>query len=320
MKIFITGVAGFIGFHSALALLRRGHKVVGVDNLNNYYDPKLKLARLDILKEMKGFEFHKIDISDRESVDEIISKNVDIDVVLHLAAQAGVRYSLVDPYSYVQANVMGQVTLLEASRKLKQLKHFMYASSSSVYGRNCSLPFKESDSVDLPSSLYAVTKRAGELASEAYSYLYGIPQTGLRFFTVYGPWGRPDMAYFSFAKSITEGTPVTLYDGKDLSRDFTYIDDIVDGILLIMDHPPAAKEARILNLGGDHPEKVTDLLFYLEKYLGCSAKIDLKERPSSDVEKTWASLKGVEKLCGWKPKIPLEEGVRRFSEWYATFF
>jgi len=319
VKVLVTGAAGFIGFHVADALLARGMDVVGVDTLNSYYDRSLKEARLQQLQGQARFSFLQMDVSDRDGMKSVVAAHPDIEVVIHLAAQAGVRYSLVDPYSYVQTNVMGQVVLLEACRDLKDLKHFVYASSSSVYGRNRSLPFREGDRVDEPGSLYAVTKRAGELTASTYAYLYGIPQTGLRFFTVYGPWGRPDMAYYGFADAICTGKPVTLYEGADLSRDFTYIDDITAGILEVMDMPPARGEARLLNLGGDRPERVTTLIGLLEKYLGKAARIELQKRPVADMEKTWASLDDVKGFCGWAPQVSLEEGVMKFAAWYREF-
>lgn len=319
MKVLVTGAAGFIGFHVANALLARGMDVVGVDTLNSYYDRSLKEARLKQLDGQANFLFLQIDVSDRDGMTSLVAAHPDIEIVIHLAAQAGVRYSLVDPYSYVQTNVMGQVVLLEACRALKELKHFVYASSSSVYGRNRSLPFREDDRVDEPSSLYAVTKRAGELTASTYAYLYGIPQTGLRFFTVYGPWGRPDMAYYGFADAICTGKPVTLYEGANLSRDFTYIDDITAGILDIMDLPPEKGQARLLNLGGDRPERVTALIGLLEKYLGRSARIELRKRPVADMEKTWASLEDVQTLCGWTPRVSLEDGIMKFATWYREF-
>ncbi|QDH24632.1 NAD-dependent epimerase/dehydratase family protein [Neokomagataea tanensis] len=320
MKVLVTGVAGFIGAHVARALLDRGDEVIGVDNLNAYYDPALKHARLGWLIGRKGFSFVQEDIADRTAMDLVVSEHPDISHVVHLAAQAGVRYSLVDPYSYVHSNIMGHVVLLEACRKLRSLQHFVYASSSSVYGRNQSLPFAESDPVDAPSSLYAVTKRSGELTASAYAFLHKIPQTGLRFFTVYGPWGRPDMAYYGFADAICKGEPVTLYDGEGLSRDFTYIDDIVDGVLRVMACVPPPGEARILNLGGDHPQRVTRLIELLEEHLGRKARIELVSRPSADMERTWASLLEVRALCGWSPRVSMESGVEAFARWYKGFF
>lgn len=319
MKVLVTGAAGFIGSHVAHALIDRGIEVVGIDTLNAYYDPVLKKARLERLTVSPKFSFQQADVSDRDQMNGLMADNPDIRIVVHLAAQAGVRYSLVDPYSYVNTNVMGQVVLLEACRKLPSLEHFIYASSSSVYGQNTSLPFKESDRVDAPGSLYAVTKRAGELTATAYAHLHGIPQTGLRFFTVYGPWGRPDMAYYGFAKAICAGEPVTLYEGSGLSRDFTYIDDITSGVLAVMDHPARAGEARLFNLGGDHPEKVTRLIGLLEETLGRKAQIEFRPRPAADMESTWASLEAVQKLSGWKPETDLEAGIGIFSAWFRNF-
>ncbi|GBR44645.1 SDR family NAD(P)-dependent oxidoreductase [Neokomagataea thailandica] len=319
MKVLVTGVAGFIGSHVAKALLDRGDEVVGVDSLNAYYAPALKQGRLAWLTERAGFLFVQADIAHREAMDAVVKNHPDISHVVHLAAQAGVRYSLVDPYSYVHSNIMGHVVLLEACRQLDGLEHFVYASSSSVYGRNRSLPFAETDAVDAPGSLYAVTKRSGELTASAYAFLHGIPQTGLRFFTVYGPWGRPDMAYYGFADAIMSGKPVTLYEGQDLSRDFTYIDDIVEGVLVIMGYPPVAGDARILNLGGDRPQKVTRLIELLERHLGRKAVIERLPRPSADMEKTWASLRDVQELCGWEPKVSLEQGVEAFADWYREY-
>lgn len=319
MKVLVTGAAGFIGSHVAHALIDRGIEVVGIDTLNAYYDPVLKKARLERLTVSPKFSFQQADVSDRDQMNGLMADNPDIRIVVHLAAQAGVRYSLVDPYSYVNTNVMGQVVLLEACRKLPSLEHFIYASSSSVYGQNTSLPFKESDRVDAPGSLYAVTKRAGELTATAYAHLHGIPQTGLRFFTVYGPWGRPDMAYYGFAKAICAGEPVTLYEGSGLSRDFTYIDDITSGVLAVMDHPARAGEARLFNLGGDHPEKVTRLIGLLEETLGRKAQIEFRPRPAADMESTWASLEAVQKLSGWKPETNLETGIGIFSAWFRNF-
>lgn len=319
MKVLVTGAAGFIGSHVAHALIDRGIEVVGIDTLNAYYDPALKKARLERLTVSPKFSFQQADVSDRDQMNGLMADNPDIRIVVHLAAQAGVRYSLVDPYSYVNTNVMGQVVLLEACRKLPSLEHFIYASSSSVYGQNTSLPFKESDRVDAPGSLYAVTKIAGELTATAYAHLHGIPQTGLRFFTVYGPWGRPDMAYYGFAKAICAGEPVTLYEGSGLSRDFTYIDDITSGVLAVMDHPARAGEARLFNLGGDHPEKVTRLIGLLEETLGRKAQIEFRPRPAADMESTWASLEAVQKLSGWKPETNLETGIGIFSAWFRNF-
>lgn len=294
-------------------------EVVGIDNLNVYYDPALKAARLARLELYAKFAFVKADVADRESMQSLTDTYNDLEGVIHLAAQAGVRYSMVDPYSYVTANVMGQVTVLEACRRLKRLKHVVYASSSSVYGRNERSPFCEHDRVDHPSSLYAVTKRAAELTSESYAYLYGIPQTGLRFFTVYGPWGRPDMAYYGFAKAIVEDRPLTLYEGQHLSRDFTYIDDIVRGVLAILEKPPQSSTSQVYNLGGDRPERVVRMIELLERHLGKTAIIEKRPRPVADMESTWASLESVSDFCGWRPEVSFEEGMEKFCVWFKQF-
>lgn len=319
MKVLVTGVAGFIGFHVAQALLKQGMEVVGVDTLNAYYDPALKAARLEQLEPYPGFSFLKVDVASPAAMQDLVARHPDLEGVIHLAAQAGVRYSMVDPYSYVTSNVMGQVALLEACRHLKKLTHVVYASSSSVYGRNQSVPFRETDRVELPSSVYAVTKRAAELMSESYAYLHGIPQTGLRFFTVYGPWGRPDMAYYGFAKAISEGRPVTLYEGKHLSRDFTYIDDIVRGVQQVLGRPPEAGMSRVLNLGGDKPERVTRMIELLEQNLGKKAFVERRPRPVADMESTWASLENVREFCGWKPAVSFEDGMKEFCLWFRKF-
>ena len=244
MTVLVTGAAGFIGYHVCEALLARGETVIGVDEINAYYETNLKEARLARLDGKPGFRFEKLSIADREAVKALMAGAPEVDRIVHLAAQAGVRYSMIDPYAYVTANVMGHVVMLEAARHQPGLKHFVYASSSSVYGGNTKLPFAETDPVDLPVSLYGATKRADELMSHSYSHLYGLPQSGLRFFTVYGPWGRPDMAYFSFARAIMAGEPITLYDNGTLRRDFTFIDDIVAGILGVLDRPPAGDAPR----------------------------------------------------------------------------
>ena len=238
MTVLLTGAAGFIGYHVAEALLARGERVSGVDNLNAYYDVRLKQARLARLDGKPGFTFRQADVADREAVHGLVEQDSDIELIVHLAAQAGVRHSLTDPYAYVQSNVMGHLVVLEAARLAPKLRHVVYASSSSVYGANTRLPFSEADRVDTPVSIYAATKRADELMSHAYAHLHRLPQTGLRFFTVYGPWGRPDMAYYSFARAIVAGEPITLYEGGTLRRDFTYIDDIVAGVVGCLDRPP----------------------------------------------------------------------------------
>jgi UDP-glucuronate 4-epimerase len=320
VTILLTGAAGFIGYHVADTLLARGDRVVGVDDLNAYYDPRLKQARLARLEGRQGFEFHRGDVADRDFIHSLVRKNNTVEVVIHLAAQAGVRHSLVDPYAYVQSNVMGHLVMLEAARLLPKLRHVVYASSSSVYGMNRHLPFSEADRVDAPVSIYAATKRAAELMSHAYAHLHGLPQTGLRFFTVYGPWGRPDMAYYSFARSIVAGEPITLYEGGALRRDFTYIDDIVTGVLGCLDLPPAGNlPTRILNIGNHRSEQVSALVRLLEQALGRRAILREAARPLADVAETFAAIDAIAALTGFAPRTPLAEGIPRFVAWFRAW-
>ena len=320
MSIVVTGAAGFVGSHVAQALLARGEQVLGLDNINTYYDPALKHARLARLEGQPGFRFARVDISERAAVEAALAGQDGITGIVHLAAQAGVRYSMVDPFAYVTSNVMGHVVMMEAARRLPALKHFVYASSSSVYGANRQLPFSEADRVDTPQSVYAATKRADELLSHAFTHLYGMPQTGLRFFTVYGPWGRPDMAYYSFARAIAAGEPITVYDGGELRRDFTYIDDIVAGVVGCLDHPPAAGEGpRVLNIGNHRSEKVSTLVALLEQGLGKKAIIRDAPRPAADVEETFASVDRIAALTGFAPTTPLHVGIPRFVDWFREF-
>lgn len=320
MHVLLTGAAGFVGFHVARALLDRGATVTGVDNLNDYYDVGLKRARLAQIEDRPGFRFVHADVSDREAMLGLARAQPQIARVIHLAAQAGVRYSLVDPYAYVQSNVMGHLVMLEAARLLPRLSHFVYASSSSVYGGNTEMPFRETDRVDLPVSLYAATKRADELMSQAYAHLHGLPQTGLRFFTVYGPWGRPDMAYYSFARAIAAGEPITVYDGGRPKRDFTYVDDIVAGILGVAERPPEdAHTARVLNIGNHRAESVSTLIGLLEQELGRKAVIHDAARPASDVAETFADVDAIATLAGFAPSTPLAVGIARFAAWFREF-
>ena len=319
MAVLVTGVAGFVGMHVAAALLARGEQVVGVDDVNAYYDVVLKEARLARLQG-RAFRLVRADISDRAAMDRLFDGAPEIDRVVHLAAQAGVRHSLVDPYAYVTANVMGQVVLLEAARRLPKLRHFVYASSSSVYGLNGSLPFREEDRVDRPSSVYAATKRADELLAHAYAHLHAMPLTGLRFFTVYGPWGRPDMAVYGFAQAIVAGRPITLYEGGRLRRDFTYIDDVVGGVLGVLDRPLAeGAAARVFNIGNTRSEEVLALVGLLEQGLGRRAVVELVDRPATDVPATWASVDAIHALTGYAPQTPLAVGVPRFVAWFRDF-
>jgi UDP-glucuronate 4-epimerase len=320
VKVLVTGAAGFIGSHVAECLLGRGDQVIGIDNLNAYYDVALKHARLDRLRRHEGFAFVTGDVSDRVAMDGLVGAHPDITHVAHLAAQAGVRHSMVDPFAYVQANVMGHVVVLEAARRLREARHVVYASTSSVYGANTAMPFRETDRVDTPLSLYAATKRADELISHAYGHLFGVPQTGLRFFTVYGPWGRPDMAYYSFARAIAAGEPITLYDGGRLRRDFTYIDDIVDGVVGCLDRPPASGEpARVLNIGNHQAEEVRTLVSLLEAGLGRRAVLLEAPRPAADVEATFADVEAIGALTGFAPRTRLADGIPRFLAWFRKW-
>ncbi len=318
MTILVTGAAGFIGSHVATALLARGERVVGIDNLNTYYDPALKHARLALLGAHADFTFQTADVSDRAAIEALMGAHPDIVGIVHLAAQAGVRHSLVDPYAYIQSNVMGHLVVLEAARRLKHLRHLVYASTSSVYGANTVLPFRETDRVDTPMSLYAATKRADELISYAYAHLFALPQTGLRFFTVYGPWGRPDMAYYSFAKAIVAGEPITLYDDGLLKRDFTYVDDIVTGVVGALDRPPETG-TRLLNIGNHQGEEVRTLVALLEDALGRKAIVRSAPRPAVDVEETFASVEAIGALTGFAPKTPLSLGIPRFVKWFREW-
>lgn len=319
MNVLLTGCAGFIGFHVAQALLARGDSVIGVDCLNDYYDVRLKQARLAQLEGKAGFRFHPIDVADRAAVAAVLDTAPAIEGVVHLAAQAGVRYSLVDPYAYVHTNVMGHLVMLEAARRMPGLRHLVYASSSSVYGGNTAMPFRETDRVDLPVSLYAATKRADELISQAYGHLFALPQTGLRFFTVYGPWGRPDMAYYSFARAIAAGEPITLYDGGRLKRDFTYIDDIVAGVVGVLDRPAEPGVPRLLNIGNHRAEEVRLLVSLLEEALGRKAVVRDAPRPAADVEETFAAVDAIGALTGFRPRVGLTEGIPRFVAWFRSW-
>ncbi|HJO73591.1 MAG TPA: NAD-dependent epimerase/dehydratase family protein [Rhodospirillales bacterium] len=324
MTILVTGAAGFIGFHTSLALLGRGEKVLGVDILNDYYDVSLKQARLDVLGGNDGFQFQQLDIADRDAVEALIADNGGITRVVHLASQAGVRYSLIDPYAYSRANVEGHLVLLETCRKLERLDHFVYASSSSVYGGNTKLPFSIQDAVDTPLSVYAATKRSMELFAHSYSHIYGLPLTGLRFFTVYGPWGRPDMAAFIFIRKILAGEPIPVFNNGDMRRDFTYIDDIVAGVLACLDKPPVAQEGsppnRVYNLGNNNAEPLMRFISVLEDALGQKAEIDFQPLQTGDVPETSADISETRRDFGFEPKTTIDEGLPRLVAWYREYY
>ena len=324
MTILVTGAAGFIGSHVCHALLARGDAVIGIDNINGYYDVALKQARLARLTSQAGFEFRQIDISDRDQVLKLAANGI-IGIV-HLAAQPGVRYSLENPYAYVTANVMGQVVMLELARALQcvkgaGLKHFVYASSSSVYGANTKTPFAVGDAVDHPNSLYAATKRADELFGHTYAHLYGIPSTGLRFFTVYGPWGRPDMAPILFARAIAAGEPIRVFNHGEMWRDFTYIDDIVDGVLRALDRPASGSPPHALyNLGNNKSEKLMDFIAAIETAMGRKARMKMEPMQPGDVPSTYADIETSTHDLGFKPATPISIGIPKFVDWFRDYY
>ncbi len=333
VKVLVTGAAGFIGMHTAARLLARGDQVIGVDNLNNYYDVSLKIARRDRLVSNHHFSFHQIDIADHESLDALVAAEKP-DRVIHLAAQAGVRYSLTNPHAYVEANLQGFVNVLECCRH-HEVEHLVYASSSSVYGGNNAMPFSEHHNVDHPVSLYAATKKANELMAHTYSHLYGLPTTGLRFFTVYGPWGRPDMALFLFANAIMAGRPIDVFNHGEMVRDFTFIDDIVEGVVRVLDkaaapnpaydaaHPdPATSDApyRVFNIGNGDPTPLMDYIRALETALGLKAKMNMMPMQPGDVPATAADTAELGKWVGFQPYTPVHTGVQKFVEWYLSYY
>jgi len=319
MSILITGAAGFIGFHITKALLDRGDRVVGIDNLNDYYDVRLKEARLALLSAYPGFLFAKLDVADRDGVFALVERHKDLRSVIHLAAQAGVRYSLENPYAYIDSNVMGTLVVLEAARRIDGLTAITYASSSSVYGANQKQPFSVEDRVDDPVSLYAATKRSCELLARAYSHLYGLPATGLRFFTVYGPWGRPDMAAYLFTRAILGGQPIRVFNEGRMARDFTYIDDIVAGTLAAHDRPPADGAHQIYNLGNHHPEQLLDFIAVLERLLGRTATKEFLPLQPGDVPESFADIEASRRDLGFDPRTTIEVGLARFVEWYRQY-
>jgi UDP-glucuronate 4-epimerase len=331
--ILVTGAAGFIGYHVARRLLERGDRVLGLDNLNDYYDVRLKEARLARLAPFERFRFLRMDVADRAPMSSLFS-NHPIRRVVHLAAQAGVRYSLVNPYAYMDSNVLGFLNILEGCRHA-QVEHLVFASSSSVYGGNTRLPFSVRDNVDHPISLYAASKKANELMAHCYAHLYGMPCTGLRFFTVYGPWGRPDMAYFVFTKAILNDTPLEVFNFGKMQRDFTYIDDTAEGVLRVLDKPAAPQpdwsgdapspEAssvpyRLYNIGNNQPVELLRFIEVLEEALGKKARKNLLPLQPGDVPATYADIADLTRDFGFKPSVPLETGIRRFVEWYQEYY
>jgi len=333
MKLLITGAAGFIGFHLSKKLLEEEYQVIGVDNLNDYYDPGLKNARLEILDGYNNFSFHKVDLKDKAEVDNIFETYKPTHVI-NLAAQAGVRYSIENPYAYVDSNLIGFMNILEACRNFP-VKHLIYASSSSVYGGNRVVPFSTSHNVDHPVSLYAATKKSNELMAHTYSHLYGIPTTGLRFFTVYGPWGRPDMAYFSFTRDIIAGKPIKVFNHGKMERDFTYIDDIIEGIVRLMDRIPAANKDwdetkddistsfapyKIYNIGNNEPVSLLRFIEILEVKIGKKAEKIYMDMQPGDVLRTYADVSDLERDIGFRPSTSLEQGLGEFVKWYKDYY
>jgi UDP-glucuronate 4-epimerase len=321
----VTGSAGFIGFHLSKKLLDEGHKIIGIDNLNNYYSVALKKDRLKILKKSKNFTFYKKDISDKNSVFKIFKKHAkEVEAIIHLAAQAGVRYSIENPFAYLQSNLVGQMVMLEAVRNFCPQVGFVYASSSSVYGANKKQPFSEKDRVDNPVSLYAATKKSGEMLVESYCRLYNIKALGLRFFTVYGQFGRPDMAYFSFTKNIIEGRQIKVFNKGEMWRDFTFVDDIISGIIGSVKFIGKQKSQKyfhkIYNLGNNKPEKLSDMISLLEKLIGKKANIKYEKMQAGDVLETYADISLAQKDFKFSPKTKLSEGLKKFIDWYKLYY
>ena len=330
--ILVTGAAGFIGFHVAQRLLQSGRRVVGLDNLNTYYDPRLKAARLSILENDKRFHFERTDLVDRTAVQELFARH-RFPVVIHLAAQAGVRYSLQDPHAYIDANLVGFTNILEGCRR-NGCEHLLFASSSSVYGANTKLPFSVHDNVDHPISLYAASKKANELMAHSYSHLYRIPSTGLRFFTVYGPWYRPDMAIFIFANAIAKGHPIKLFNRGQMRRDFTYVDDVTEALVRLIDRAPQGNPAwsgaepdpasstapwRIYNVGNNKPEELMRVVAILEQELGRKAEKELLPMQPGDVPATYAEINDLTRDADFRPATPIEDGIRKFVAWYRNY-
>ncbi len=331
MTVFLTGAAGFIGLHVAQKLLAREETVVGFDNLNDYYDPALKQARLKLLADKPGFHFVKGDVADVSAV-EAVGRNNNITAIIHLAAQAGVRYSLENPRAYIDSNIVGQLNILELARHLGgDLQNLVYASSSSVYGGNTKLPFSVEDRVDQPISIYAATKKADELMGHAYSHVFRLPMTGLRFFTVYGPWGRPDMAAYLFAEKIIAGIPIQVFNGGDMRRDFTFVDDIAGGVVAALDNPagpPGGSDPqavgepapqRVYNLGNNNPVGLMRFIEIIEEGLGKKAEIDFRPLQPGDVKETYADIEASTRDLGYVPKTSIEDGLGQFIAWFKTY-
>jgi UDP-glucuronate 4-epimerase len=331
--VMITGAAGFIGFHLAVRLLQQGQNVVGVDNVNDYYEVSLKEARLTQLRKHSSFQFCKLDLADRPGLTELFKKHRP-ELIVNLAAQAGVRYAQQNPYAYVESNLVGFANILECCRHFPT-KHLVFASSSSVYGANTKMPFSVHDNVDHPLSLYAATKKANELMAHTYSHLYQLPMTGLRFFTVYGPWGRPDMALFMFTKAILEGRPINVFNFGKMRRDFTYIDDIVEGIVRVMERPaqpnpnwsgdkpdPGSSRApyRNYNIGNNHPVELMQFIEVLERELGRKAEKNMLPLQPGDVPETYADIDDLARDAGFRPNTPIEVGIKRFADWYREYY
>lgn len=322
--ILVTGVAGFIGYSLTLHLLSQGFTVIGVDNVNDYYDVSLKQARLENLKSFPQFKFYQANISDRVHMQQIWDSHPSIVQIVHLAAQAGVRYSLINPFAYIEANIMGHMVILELARHRKGFQHFIYASSSSVYGGNTKFPFSIEDRCDSPVSLYAATKKADELMTQSYAHLYRIPSTGLRFFTVYGPWGRPDMAVFLFTKAIINNKPIQVFNYGEMKRDFTYIDDIIKGIMGALKSPPSQETShpphKVYNLGNNKSEKLTDFINLIENSLGKKAILEMLPLQAGDVPESLADITAAEQDLNYSPTTPISQGIPQFVEWYKKYY
>ncbi|MEM9539926.1 MAG: NAD-dependent epimerase [Cyanobacteria bacterium P01_E01_bin.42] len=323
MVTLVTGAAGFIGFHTSKRLLERGDRVVGLDNLNDYYDVSLKQARLEQLQKYPNFAFFHLDLADREGMEKLFAEQ-NLEVVINLAAQAGVRYSLQNPHAYIDSNVVGFMNILEGCR-YHQIEHLVYASSSSVYGENKKIPFSVEDNVDYPISIYAATKKANELMAHTYSHLYGLPTTGLRFFTVYGPWGRPDMALFLFTKAILEDRPINVFNHGKMQRDFTYIDDVVEGVIRVSakipdPHEISGAKYKVYNIGNNQPVELMYMIKTLEKCLGKTAEKNMMPMQLGDVPRTYANVDELIQDVSFRPNTPIEEGIQQFVSWYREYY